>query len=201
VSIFCRPVDALELVGLTERRSDRVGIYSGGMQRRLNLACGLIHGPRLLLLDEPTAGVDPQSRAHLLRAIEDIAKTGTTVLYTTHYMEEAQQVCDRVAILDQGCIIAQGTLRELLAIVGMGEVIEIRGAAPIPDEKLRLVPDLLEIERSDGATRVFVKSAARAIGAIADLVQDTGDEATGIEIYPVNLERVFMHLTGRALRD
>src|SRR6516164_7310787 len=96
---------------------DRVHTYSGGMKRRLNLACGLVHSPRLLLLDEPTVGVDPQSREHILNAIQKLAREGTTVLYTTHYMEEAERLCDRIAIMDKGRIAASGTLRELLEIV------------------------------------------------------------------------------------
>jgi len=138
-----RTAEVLERVGLTPRKRDRVRGYSGGMQRRLNLACGLVHEPSVLLLDEPTVGVDPQSRDHLLETIRSLAGAGTTVLYTTHYMEEAQRICDRIAILEEGRVIALGTLPELLAIVGSTPVIEVRA----------------------------------------------------------DLERVFMHLTGRGLRD
>jgi ABC-2 type transport system ATP-binding protein len=138
-----RAAELLEQVGLTPRKRDRVREYSGGMQRRLNLACGLVHEPSVLLLDEPTAGVDPQSRDHLLETIRSLAEAGTTVIYTTHYMEEAQRICDRIAILEEGRVIALGTLPELLAIVGSTPVIEVRA----------------------------------------------------------DLERVFMHLTGRGLRD
>jgi ABC-2 type transport system ATP-binding protein len=110
-------IDAvLELVGLDRWRRDRVRTFSGGMKRRLNLACGLVHEPRLLLLDEATAGVDPQSREHLLAAVERIAAGGATVLYTTHYMEEAERLCDRIAIMDEGRVIASGTLAELFAL-------------------------------------------------------------------------------------
>jgi ABC-2 type transport system ATP-binding protein len=123
-----RVAHVLALVGLEGRRADRVRSYSGGMQRRLNLACALVHGPRVVLLDEPTAGVDPQSRENLLGAIRGLAADGTTVLYTTHYMEEAERLCDRIAILDEGRVRAVGTLEELLEIVGLGEVIEVRGA-------------------------------------------------------------------------
>jgi ABC-2 type transport system ATP-binding protein len=139
-----RSLRLLEKVGLTARRDDRVATYSGGMRRRLNLACSLIHEPRLLLLDEPTAGVDPQSRENIFEAIQEIAASGTAIIYTTHYMEEAEQLCDRIAILDEGRIVALGTLEELLTLVGKGEVIEVPS---------------------------------------------------------VNLERVFLHLTGKHLRD
>lgn len=112
----------LELVELTERRRDPVRTYSGGMRRRLNLAASLVHEPRLLLLDEPTLGVDPQSREKLLHVVNEIAVNGATVVYTTHYMEEAERLCDRIAIIDQGRVIAMGNLQELLAIAEPREV-------------------------------------------------------------------------------
>ncbi len=115
----------LEMVGLGHRRHDRVRIYSGGMQRRLNLACSLVHEPRLLLLDEPTAGVDPQSRENLFEAVRSVAAQGTTVIYTTHYMEEAERLCDRIAILDGGQIIAAGTLPELMELIDAEEPVRV----------------------------------------------------------------------------
>jgi ABC-2 type transport system ATP-binding protein len=108
----------LEVVGLTERAGDKVADYSGGMQRRLNIAAGMLHRPRLLVLDEPTAGVDPQSRNAILGNVEALGGKGVAVLYTTHYMEEAERLCDRVGIIDQGRLIAEGTRRELVARVG-----------------------------------------------------------------------------------
>ena len=158
----------LELVGLAPRRDDAVHTYSGGMQRRLNLACSLIHEPRLLLLDEPTAGVDPQSRENLFEVIRQIASAGTTIVYTTHYIEEAERLCDRIAILDEGRIAAVGTLQELLGLIGMGEVIEIRGAAIASgSSSLEALPDVVKVERDDGVVRLFVKSAARSLALIA----------------------------------
>src|SRR5262247_3263362 len=124
-----RANEVLDLVGLLPRRHDRVTTYSGGMKRRLNLACSLLHAPRLLLLDEPTVGVDPQSRDRIFDAIHELARRGKTILYTTHYMEEAERLCDRIVIMDQGRIVAGGTVRELLDIVGMGEIIELSGPA------------------------------------------------------------------------
>jgi ABC-2 type transport system ATP-binding protein len=192
----------LELVGLAARRGDLVRTYSGGMQRRLNLACSLIHEPRLLLLDEPTAGVDPQSREKLFEVIEQIASAGTTIVYTTHYMEEAERLCNRIAILDEGRIVAVGTLRELLAGIGMGEVIEIRGAAAAGDGRsFEALPEVLKIERDKGVVRLFVKSAAHALAVIGATLQERGDDIETLEVYRVSLERVFMHLTGKALRD
>ncbi len=197
-----RVAHVLALVGLEARRADRVRGYSGGMQRRLNLACALVHGPRVVLLDEPTAGVDPQSRENLLNAIRGLAADGTTVLYTTHYMEEAERLCDRIAILDEGRMLAVGTLDELLEIVGLGEVIEVRSpAAGFDPDRLRALPEVSRVDEEPGTVRLFVKNAARALGPVAALLEKEGGSAAGLEVYRVNLERVFMHLTGHSLRD
>jgi len=201
--VRARAQELLELVGLDSRADDLVETYSGGMKRRLNLACGLVHDPRVLLLDEPTVGVDPQSREHILDAIHELARAGTTVLYTTHYMEEAERVCDRIAIMDEGRIVAAGTLAELLQIVGMGEVVEIDGGVTEDDRaRLRAIPEVTQVEAvNPRLTRVFVNSAARALAPIAAIVAARADAVDGLEMHPVNLEQVFMHLTGKALRD
>jgi len=198
-----RRVDQLlDLVGLAPRRDHLVHTYSGGMQRRLNLACSMIHEPRLLLLDEPTAGVDPQSREKLFEVIQEIASAGTTVVYTTHYIEEAERLCDRIAILDEGRIVAMGTLQELLGGLGMVEVIEIRSAALASDGRsLDALQEVVKIERDENMVRIHVKSAARALALIAGVLQESGDEIESLEVYRVSLERVFIHLTGKALRD
>jgi len=194
--------ELLELVGLAPRRADRVHTYSGGMQRRLNLACSLIHEPRLLLLDEPTAGVDPQSRENLFEVIRQIASAGTTIIYTTHYIEEAERLCDRIAILDEGRIVAVGTLQQLLAVIGIGEVIEIRGAVIASGaDVLAALPEVVKVEREDGVMRLFVPNAAHAVALIADTLRTFGDQVESLEVHKVSLERVFMHLTGKALRD
>jgi ABC-2 type transport system ATP-binding protein len=193
---------ALDSVGLTERAGDPAGTYSGGTLRRLNLACSLVHRPRLLLLDEPTAGVDPQSRDRLLEVIRSLASNRTTVLYTTHYMEEAQRLCDRIAIMDQGKIIAEGELDALLRIGGVGDVIELSGDVLTLDERrLSAVPGLLSSERSEGTIRLYVERAAAALGPLGALLSEMESGVTGGEVHRVELERVFMHLTGRALRD
>jgi ABC-2 type transport system ATP-binding protein len=194
-----RVEELLELVGLTPRRGEPVRTFSGGMKRRLNLACSLVHAPRLLLLDEPTVGVDPQSRENLFQGIESFASEGTTVIYSTHYMEEAERLCDRIAIMDEGRIAAVGTREELLEIVGVGEVIEIRGRADTA--RLRRVAEVVDVESSGEVTRLLVTDAARALGPIGAILAESGQSADGLEVYPVNLERVFMHLTGKELRD
>jgi ABC-2 type transport system ATP-binding protein len=156
----------------------------------------------VLLLDEPTLGVDPQSRDNILAAIQGMAGSGTTVLYTTHYMEEAERLCDRIAIMDEGQIVAVGTLEQLLEIVGMGEVVEIESTAPLPHpERLRAIPGFVKLEADGRRHRIFVTSAARAVGAIGRLFAEQGGSIDKLEVYPVNLERLFMHLTGHALRD
>ncbi len=195
--------DALERVDLTERAHDAAGQYSGGMQRRLNLACGLVHGPELLLLDEPTVGVDPQSREHLLQAIRALADEGTTVIYTSHYMEEVERLCDRIAILDQGRLIALGSQRELLSLVGLGEMIEVHGLGDSDAATAaRGWPGVRSVDAEGEDLRVQVDRAADVLSPLARLIEDSGRADTAsVEIYPVDLERVFMHLTGRALRD
>jgi ABC-2 type transport system ATP-binding protein len=191
----------LDLVGLTPRRQDLVRTYSGGMQRRLNLACSLIHEPRLLMLDEPTVGVDPQSRDNIFEAVEELAAAGTTVLYTTHYMEEAERLCDRIAIMDQGRLIAVGTLAELLEIVGLGEVIEIRTSHALDARRLDALAEVVKVDVAPELTRIFVTSAARALAPLAGLLAEESCEVEGLEIYPVTLGSVFRSLTGRELRD
>jgi ABC-2 type transport system ATP-binding protein len=196
-----RSSEVLELVGLSSRADDLVRTFSGGMKRRLNLACSLVHSPQLLLLDEPSVGVDPQSRERIFVALREVAAGGTTVVYTTHYMEEAEKLCDRIAIMDHGRLLAVGSLTELLARVGIGEVVEIHAALP-PESlrKLEAVRGVTHVEASDNATRVFADSAAHVLGPIGSLLAEE-DRHEGLEVYALNLERVFMHLTGRELRD
>jgi len=194
--------ELLDLVGLVSRRSDRVATYSGGMKRRLNLACSMLHAPRLLLLDEPTVGVDPQSRDRIFDAVRELARRGRTILYSTHYMEEAERLCDRITIMDEGRIVAAGTLGELLRILGMGEIIELRGLGDELDGgRLASIPGLIKTERGERSTRIFVESAARALPAVAAIAGAANEKLRGVQIYPVDLERVFMHLTGKQLRD
>ena len=197
-----RAEELLERVGLTPRRDDRVHTYSGGMQRRLNLACSLMHEPRLLLLDEPTAGVDPQSRDKLFDVIRGLASAGMTIIYTTHYMEEAERLCDRIAILDEGRVVAVGTQQELVGIIGMGQMIEIRGrAASRIGGAMDGRPEVVKIERDGDILRIFVKTPAAARALIAGPISDAVDEIDSLETQRVSLEQVFMHLTGKALRD
>jgi ABC-2 type transport system ATP-binding protein len=186
-----RVASALELAGLTDRRRDRVSTYSGGMKRRLNLACAMVHAPRVVFLDEPTVGVDPQSRNHIFEAIERLAADGVTILYTTHYMEEAQRLCDRVAIMDRGKILALDTVDELIATYGGTSI--VRGElseAPKPDADL---PGTLE-----GTTlRVETDRPLELVGSLAG----KGVRFGSLHVERPDLESVFLSLTGRTLRD
>jgi ABC-2 type transport system ATP-binding protein len=178
------------LSGLTARAGDRVKTYSGGMKRRLNLACALVHDPPVLLLDEPTAGVDPQSRNHLLDTIEGLARAGRTILYTTHYMEEAERLCDRVAIMDRGQILALDTVNALLREHGRLSTVEIEFAdRPKSLEGLGGAWD-------KGTWRVQTEEPIQMLqraGAAGPLAN--------VSIRRANLEAVFLQLTGRSLRD
>src|SRR5215470_808951 len=155
-----RVADALEAVGLAGRKDDRVSTYSGGMRRRLNLGCALVSSPRLVLLDEPTVAVDPQSRAHIFDAVRALRARGTTIVYTTHYLEEAENLCDRIAIMDEGLIVACGTLPQLLSRSRANEVIELRLLAP-PETiaPLEAVQGVQKAEAVGNEVRIFTERA------------------------------------------
>lgn len=191
----------LKLVGLESRSRDQVAEYSGGMKRRLNLAVSLIHDPKLILLDEPTVGVDPHSRENIFDIVHRLKSTGAAILYTTHYMEEAERLCDRLAIMDEGRIIAMGALAELLTEAGCSEVIELRGLPRDADlENLRNTAGVCRIEQQEVVTRVFVNRAVRVLGPLGEALRRYGD-SVAMEIAPLSLENLFLQLTGKELRD
>ena len=198
-----RVAQVLGVVGLSDRATDITKEFSGGMKRRLNIAIGLLHSPRLLILDEPTVGVDPQSRNAILEAVENLSSEGMAVLYTTHYMEEAERLCDRVGIIDQGKIMAEGTRRELVLLVGQKDRVSIGGNGPI----LEVVRVLARTEGVSEATSdenrivLLVEDAGARLAAILSTATGAGLNVTGVEIEEPNLEAVFLHLTGKALRD
>ncbi len=181
----------LEFAGLEDRRADRAAGYSGGMKRRLNLACALIHAPRIFFCDEPTVGVDPQSRNHIFESIEGLKRDGCTLIYTTHYMEEAERLCDRVAIIDSGKVLAVDTPAALVDQHGGASIVEAEFTEAPP-------PDLLQ--RGTFADGWLKLETDRPIEAIAALGKGGADIAN-LRIRRPNLERVFLHLTGRSLRD
>jgi ABC-2 type transport system ATP-binding protein len=193
--------ELLEIVGLDARRDDYVATFSGGMKRRLNLAVSLVHQPRMVLLDEPTAGVDPHSREHIFSIVRRLRNDGAAILYTTHYMEEAERLCDRLGIMDEGKIIAMGTLDVLLAEAGCSEVVELRGLSPGADlSRLQGAPGVCRMETHDGVTRLFVSSAARVLAPLQQAIGRHGD-AVSVQIAPLSLENLFLQLTGKELRD
>jgi ABC-2 type transport system ATP-binding protein len=185
----------LEFVGLQERGNDHVMTYSIGMRRRLNLAVALVHRPKLILLDEPTAGVDPRSREEILQLIRRLRDEGNAILYTTHYMDEAEALCNRLCILNRGKVVAVGTFETLVRKLGFPEVIELRGVTPRTElSAISALRGVCHVERSDGVVRVFVKRAADFLEPLRKII--TRDESVRLRIAPISLESLFLHLTG-----
>ena len=193
----------LEVTGLAERADDRAEEYSGGMQRRLNIGIALLHRPELLVLDEPTVGVDPQSRDAILASVEELAGTGVSVLYTTHYMEEAERLCDRVGIIDHGELVAEGTRRELVAMVGQQDrvVLAVDGDADAVAAALGAARDVATATASGHSVELHVSEAGRRLPELLARATSNGATVTGVEVTEPDLESVFLHVTGRALRD
>ena len=198
-----RIADVLAVAGLLDRAREPVKRFSGGMKRRLNMACGLVHSPKVLLLDEPTVGVDPQSRVRLLELVREQADAGTCVLYTTHYMEEAENVCDRLAIMDHGHVIATGTLTELRAMSGEQDIVRLAGR--FDTEVVRGV-----LERLDGLDIVHLDESslrlamANASGKLPDLfsaLAASDSEIRETTLTQPSLESLFIKLTGKELRE
>ena len=198
-----RIAEVLDVVDLTDRATDRTGTYSGGMKRRLNIAMGLLHRPSLLVLDEPTVGVDPQSRNAILTSVEALSAAGMGILYTTHYMEEAARLCDRVGIMDEGRIIAEGTRRQLVALVGELDRVSLVATGDLAAAAIALtsIPGVREVTTSDGRIDVLVTEARRLLPRLLDAVSNDGVTIRSVEVIEPDLESVFLHLTGKALRD
>lgn len=193
----------LDVVGLRDRADDRVSTYSGGMQRRLNIGIGLLHQPTLLVLDEPTVGVDPQSRDAILAAVEQLADDGLAVVYTSHYMEEVERLADRVGIMDHGRLVAEGTRRELVAMVGEKGQLTLTAAGD-REGAARALDDVEGVERASATPEGLVATvddASRRLPGVLGAVAAAGLDVTGVEVAEPDLEAVFLHLTGRALRD
>ena len=194
--------DALEAVGLTGRKDDRVDTYSGGMRRRLNLGCALVSGPRLVLLDEPTVAVDPQSRAHIFDAVRALRARGTTILYTTHQLQEAEDLCDRIAIMDEGRVVACGTLPELLALSRATEVIELRLLEPLETvAPIQALDGVRTVESVGPELRIFTTRAQQVLPRLYRAVSALGHGVVRTRVTPVTLDDVFLDLTGKELRD
>ncbi len=202
-STKARVAEVLSIIGLADRADDLAREYSGGMQRRLNIGIGLLHHPRLLILDEPTVGVDPQSRNAILESVEQLSRAGMAVLYTTHYMEEAERLCDRLGIMDHGQMKAEGTQRELVSLVGERDRMRISGAGNLDAARdgLSALDAVHEASVRDDAIDLIVTDARSALPRLLEVVAATGASVSAVEVSEPNLEAVFLHLTGRALRD
>jgi ABC-2 type transport system ATP-binding protein len=193
----------LELTGLADRAREPVKRFSGGMMRRLNMACGMVHQPRVLLLDEPTVGVDPQSRVRLLELVRAEARNGVAVLYTTHYMEEAETLCDRLAIVDRGRVIAAGTLAELRSMLEERDLLRLSGVFD-PDAARAAVAriDAIEVvQAEENLLALSLAGASQKLPAIFAALQAAGAEVRGTTLTQPSLESLFIKLTGKELRE
>jgi len=203
-ALDARVDEILATIGLEERPRARTATFSGGMKRRLNLGIALLHRPRVLIMDEPTVGIDPQSRRSILDGVLALRAQGSTILYTTHYMEEAQELSDHLAIMDRGRIIAAGTHAELVRLVGERDRLEMTLDTPEVDrvaDLWRAVDGVTSVAGSDGRLTVLAEDSNRALPRLVEAANGAGARVTSVEIHEPNLEAVFLHLTGRALRD
>ena len=195
--------EVLEIIGLTDRQKDHVGNFSGGMKRRVNIGAALLHKPAVIIMDEPTVGIDPQSRRHILDNVKELNQQGMTVLYTTHYMEEAAELSNHIAIMDKGKVIAYGSHAELIKMVGEQTRIDVTlnaEAGKILDD-WRATEGVARIDALDGKITALVDDSNRVLPRLFDAASKHGVRITSVDIQEPNLETVFLHLTGRALRD
>ncbi|WP_195853736.1 ABC transporter ATP-binding protein [Aerococcus tenax] len=199
-----RVIKALRKVGLEERARDKAATFSGGMKRRLNIACAIAHNPQLIIFDEPTVGIDPQSRNHILDSIKALRDEGATVIYTTHYMEEVQQLCDRVIIMDGGEVLLNDRLDNILEAYREAKY-QVDFAQEMPTaliEKIRQLPQVLAVSQyTDYQLQVNLKSGKASLNDILALIIQSHINITGIQTKKKNLEDVFLSLTGKQLRD
>ena len=204
-SLNMRVDEVLEQIGLTDKAKNRVKTFSGGMKRRVNIGVGLLHKPRLLFMDEPTVGIDPQSRRAILDTVKDLNKQGMTLLYTTHYMEEAEELSNRVGIIDHGELIAIGTQKELTQQVGQAETLVLHVSENDDSEalakSLKGIQGVQQAEAVDHEVSIVCAEAEDVLAAVVTKANERGIKIRSIDIREPNLEAVFLHLTGRALRD
>ena len=198
-----RTQEALEFTGLSDRARDKPSTFSGGMKRRLNIACAIMHRPRLIIMDEPTVGIDPQSRNHILESVKALNKMGSTIIYTSHYMEEVAAICDRVAIMDKGHIIACGTESELRERVAHEEKIVVKAAhiTPALINELGQHPRISRVEVIQDAVELYLPSSQSELQDILFIFAKHEGVIASLNIEEPDLETLFLSLTGRTLRD
>lgn len=197
-----RVKEALDFVGLSSNAGKLPKKFSGGMKRRLNIACALTHRPKLLIMDEPTVGIDPQSRNHILETVKKLKEQGTTILYTTHYMEEAQNIASRVVIVDQGQIITEGTVNDLIANIQHEEKINIEVSDPtsLPTERLEGLEGVRQVHVDGSSVQIISNVGSGILDRALSIVKETSG-VVGIQAEKPTLEDVFLTLTGKQLRD
>lgn len=195
----------LDIVGLTDRAREKVENFSGGMKRRVNIGAAILHNPELLIMDEPTVGIDPQSRSHILETVKTLNAEGMTVIYTSHYMEEVEYLCEKIGIMDQGEFITSGSISELRETIGDRSRIVMKFSSIIDFENLKtiLIPSIPEndLSMNHDELAIFHKEPQIVLSELIQTVTGAGVEITSVEVVEPNLESVFLHLTGRSLRD
>lgn len=202
--VLARRIDEiLEVVQLTERAGGRIDTFSGGMKRRVNIAAGLLHRPDVLFLDEPTVGIDPQTRRSILELVESLNAQGLTVLYTTHYLEEAEHLCHRVGIMDQGRLVAVGTRKELTESIGATQIIKVV-ADGLRDSAVRWIESLADVTEAshvEDELTINVRAGSNLLPSLVEKLTGSGARIQSVDVDDPNLESVFLHLTGKSLRD
>lgn len=195
--------EALAFTGLTERRKDRPKGFSGGMKRRLNIACAILHHPKLIIMDEPTVGIDPQSRNHIMESIKELNRMGSTIIYTSHYMEEVEEICTKIAVVDRGRVIAQGTKEELKSLVSSEEkiTIELSSVNFTMVEGIKKIESISECVVNGNRLDVVGRKGENNVNRIIQVISESEADILSLNVEKPSLEAVFLTLTGRSLRD
>lgn len=198
-----RSTDALAFVGLLDRARDKAKTFSGGMKRRLNIACAIAHQPDLLIMDEPTVGIDPQSRNHILESIKCLQNEGMTIIYTTHYMEEVEEISTRIIIVDHGKIISIGTNEELKESISSEKITFIEGddMETFDGDELYQIEGVMHVEKKEGRLEISTMRSIENLDRIISILIEHGKKISSITTQVISLEMVFLALTGRSLRD
>lgn len=200
-----RAAEVLEFIGLTDRAKDKVETFSGGMKRRVNIGAALMHNPELLIMDEPTVGIDPQSRNHILETVKNLNANGMTIIYTSHYMEEVEYLCERIGIIDHGSVIAIGSKRDLINRLAKGTVVQLT-VDKCPDgflQQLQMIGDVQNVGTAENSNivEIVLQNGSQALGEIVLTAVNQGIKVQAATVQEPNLEALFLQLTGRSLRD